>query len=345
MDGSGSTGVATRQNAVSKNCSREEPPYAYFNGWHRPKPLSRQSELTVELEYHEEVLLMGNQGLDACQGLHLGRRLIVHQFAPSPVRKTHLSHLQGGLHMHAIPENVVTFAEKIQTCRTPDDALNALHEALPESFHLNVWGAMRFPLRWNNIDALILNETVFFHKSAPPGYWETYVGNMRKHMSMPYAVLYALIAPVTDCDLMRALEPIGVDRWPIDLARKFGVRDALHCPVGGKWGVHFWSKEVLKISEADRILVHALASYTAMRLEHVVPRRDGDWAGADHPLTPRERAVLRRLAVGDTIDETAAHLGLSRETVRTHLKKAQGRLGSRNRTHTVVQAVLLNLVP
>jgi DNA-binding CsgD family transcriptional regulator len=247
--------------------------------------------------------------------------------------------------MSTVPFNFMEFATQIGDCSTPAQILNALDEALPEDLRLSVWGAMRFPLRWNNLDALVLNETVFLHESAPAGHWEAYLGSMRQHMSMPYAVLYALISPVTDSDLMRALEPIGIDRWPIDLARSYGVRDALHCPIGGKWGIHFWSKTVLSLTEGERILLYALASYTASRLEKVVPHTDKDWAGADHPLTPRERAVLRRLAVGDTLEQAAAHLGLSRETVRTHLKKAQARLGCRNRTHAVVQAVLLNLVP
>ena len=51
------------------------------------------------------------------------------------------------------------------------------------------------------------------------------------------------------------------------------------------------------------------------------------------PVTPRERAVLRLVSVGRRTDKIAQVLGLGEETVRSHLKKVQGKLGVRNRTH------------
>ena len=32
-------------------------------------------------------------------------------------------------------------------------------------------------------------------------------------------------------ETVRMLEPIGIDRWPIDLSHKYGMRDALTCSV------------------------------------------------------------------------------------------------------------------
>ena len=62
-------------------------------------------------------------------------------------------------------------------------------------------------------------------------------------------------------------------------------------------------------------------------------------------VTPRELAVLRLLSVGHQIAETAQLLGLGMETARTHLKKAQAKLGVRNRTHAVAQAMRLHMIP
>ena len=73
--------------------------------------------------------------------------------------------------MSTVPFDFIEFATQIGDCSTPAQILNALDEALPEDLRLNVWGAMRFPLRWNNLDALVLNETVFLHESAPAGHW------------------------------------------------------------------------------------------------------------------------------------------------------------------------------
>jgi hypothetical protein len=36
-----------------------------------------------------------------------------------------------------------------------------------------------------------------------------------------------------------------LDRWPIELAQKHGMRDGYVCPVGGRWAVGYWSPGVL----------------------------------------------------------------------------------------------------
>ena len=62
------------------------------------------------------------------------------------------------------------------------------------------------------------------------------------------------------------------------------------------------------------------------------------------PLTPREREVLGLLAEGMTSAEAAAHLGLSTETVETHVRRALRKLGARSRTHAVALAIRLDLL-
>jgi DNA-binding CsgD family transcriptional regulator len=71
------------------------------------------------------------------------------------------------------------------------------------------------------------------------------------------------------------------------------------------------------------------------------PKRVGKGAS----LTPRELAVLRLLSVGKHVREAAEHLHLGEETVRSHLKKAQAKLGVHDRTHVVAQAIRLHLIP
>jgi PAS domain S-box-containing protein len=62
------------------------------------------------------------------------------------------------------------------------------------------------------------------------------------------------------------------------------------------------------------------------------------------PLTPREREVLALLAEGMTSSEAATHLGLSTETVETHVRRALRKLGARSRTHAVALALRLDLL-
>ena len=62
-------------------------------------------------------------------------------------------------------------------------------------------------------------------------------------------------------------------------------------------------------------------------------------------IAKSELAVLQSLSLGRRVRETAAHLALGAETVRSHLKKAQARLGVSERTHAVVQAMRQHLIP
>lgn len=57
-------------------------------------------------------------------------------------------------------------------------------------------------------------------------------------------------------------------------------------------------------------------------------------------LSARERAVLGRLAAGETNAQIARELGLSLETVKTHLKRIYRALGAHDRGHAVALAVL-----
>ena len=61
-------------------------------------------------------------------------------------------------------------------------------------------------------------------------------------------------------------------------------------------------------------------------------------------LTPREREVLRLLADGRSNDAVATELGISTETVRTHVRKAMAKLDADTRTHAVATALRQSLI-
>jgi two-component system response regulator DesR len=61
-------------------------------------------------------------------------------------------------------------------------------------------------------------------------------------------------------------------------------------------------------------------------------------------LTDREREILGLLADGHSNEEVAGRLFLSPETVRAHVVKASRKLGAKNRTHAVVEALRLSLI-
>ena len=56
-------------------------------------------------------------------------------------------------------------------------------------------------------------------------------------------------------------------------------------------------------------------------------------------LSPRERQVLELLAQGLNAAAAADELGLSRETIRTHVRNAMRKLDATTRVHAVALAV------
>jgi LuxR family quorum sensing-dependent transcriptional regulator len=118
------------------------------------------------------------------------------------------------------------------------------------------------------------------------------------------------------------------------------MRDGYLCPVGGRWVVAFWSPRPLDhgFTQQVRGLLYMAASAAAVRLEQLIGY-EGRRIDSRASLTPREQSVLRHASLGETLQETAKALGLGEETVRSHFKKAQAKLGTRNRTHTVAEAM------
>ena len=62
-------------------------------------------------------------------------------------------------------------------------------------------------------------------------------------------------------------------------------------------------------------------------------------------LTGREQDMLAGLLAGKSNKEIACKHGLSEVTVKHHLKSLRGKLGAKNRTHTVCRAIELGIVP
>ena len=83
------------------------------------------------------------------------------------------------------------------------------------------------------------------------------------------------------------------------------------------------------------------ALYVDPVLVAAVTRRDN---GSARSLTPREREVLRMLAVGGSYAEIGAQLFLAADTVRAHAAHAMDKLGARTRTHAVALALRDGLI-
>jgi len=240
---------------------------------------------------------------------------------------------------------LVAFTDEVVRAGTPSAVLDAL-QAFAMCVPLKVMGAARLPLGVGDWRSLNLNRDIFLHSSVPKGWWGEYANMARREFDPGIMMARQSIMAFTWTETRRMLDPIGVDQWPYEVALKYGIRDALTCPVGRRWVVAYWASAPLgaELTPALRTLLQAAAGFSALRLEQIVtytPEPEDQRVR----LTPRELAVLRLVSLGHTTEEVAKLLKLGEETVRTHLKKAQEKLSARNRTHAAAEAIRKQMIP
>ena len=242
--------------------------------------------------------------------------------------------------------HLTEFTDHVGERDTPAGVLDALNDLASKCGHLSVLGAARFPLKASDWRSTRLEKDVFLHSSAPEGWWDEYAAMAKHEPDLGMMMAKSSLMSCTWTETMKMLDPVGIDRWPHDLALQYGMRDGLTCSVGRRWLVVYWSPKVLSedvLTPPKRIILFAAASFAALRLEQLTslePR----WPERAR-ITPRELAVLRLVSMGKRTDEVAKLLGLGDETVRSHLKKVQSKLGVRNRTQAAVEAVRQQLIP
>src|SRR5262245_5596498 len=238
------------------------------------------------------------------------------------------------------------FTNRVTEAKTPGEILDGLNDFASKLLPVKVLGVGRMPQRTADWRSIQLGVDVFLHSSAPVEWWNEYAAKAAQGYDPGILMAKTSLVAYTWTETMRTLEPIGIDRWPYELARKYGIRDALTCCVGQRWLVAYWSRQVLcnLLTHPLRMLLIAAAGFAASRLEQVIgndPRRFGNRPR----VTPRELAVLRLVSLGMASNDIAKRLGIGEETVRSHLKKAQVKLGVRNRAHAAAEAIRQQLIP
>jgi DNA-binding CsgD family transcriptional regulator len=241
---------------------------------------------------------------------------------------------------------LVDYAGQVAELRSPEEVLNELHAVTTRSLPLPVLGAVCLPIKSGDWESVQLGKSAFLHDNIPEGWWEEYEALARGKFRPALFLAGSSMASHTWTEIRRLMQPIGVDKWSYELALKYGMRDGLTCPVGGRWVVVFWSRKELSnvLTQPIRILLFAAASFAALRLEQLVDLNFNRF-GLRCRLTPRELAVLRAASMGAQSSEVAKELDIGAETVRSHLKKAQTKLGVRNRTQAVAEALRQKLIP
>ena len=96
-----------------------------------------------------------------------------------------------------------------------------------------------------------------------------------------------------------------------------------------------WAASVESVSGGQRVLLVALSvSRWGSRF-----RRNVTCEEPPRSLTGREREVVHLVSLGSAGPEIAEELGISHETVRTHVRNAMDKLGARSRAHLVARAL------
>ena len=249
-------------------------------------------------------------------------------------------------HCPDLQGELVDYASRIGEMGTPNDVLDALHAVVTKSLPLRVLAAVRLPVRAADWSSLQLGRSVFLHREVPEGWWEEHEALAERKFRPLLFLARSSLASYTWTEVMHLLEPIGVDRWCYGLAHKYGMRDGFSCPVGGRWLVAFWSRRMLSnvLTQRSRIMIFGAANFAALRLEQLAGL-GASRIGSRARLTPRELAVLRLVSTGGQTHDIAQALGLGEETIRSHLKNAETKLGVRNRTHAACEALRQDLIP
>ncbi len=242
--------------------------------------------------------------------------------------------------------DLLYYARNVSDCETPEEVLDDLDRISSKRLDLNVHMAARFPQRVLDWHSLIIGKTVFLQGQASKLWWQEWISHVPQNYPVGYALARMSMAPYAWTEASKGVQPFALDRLGYELALKYGAEDGFTCPVGGRWVLSFWSKhQVLhSLTQPARILLCAAASFAVMRLEQLVDLEPVH-GRPRISLTQKEVTVLRLLAMGIPFKEAAQCLGLAQETIRTHLKKVQIKLGVRNRIHAVAEAMRQHLIP
>ena len=127
------------------------------------------------------------------------------------------------------------FTDHVARARTPNEILDALDDFAAHLLPVNVLGAGRMPRRTSDWPSIELGRDVFLHSSAPIAWWNEYAAKAAQGYDPGIMMAKTSLVAYTWTETMQMLGPIGTERWPYELALKYGIRDALTCCVGQRW--------------------------------------------------------------------------------------------------------------
>lgn len=130
-------------------------------------------------------------------------------------------------------------------------------------------------------------------------------------------------------------------------AREYGLVSGFAVPIhleGATQAIVSLAGNTGPVDTHTRRMLHLLSFYTHAHLRRLKLEVGPAGRAPRRAITPREAEVLKWAATGRTAEEIAAVTGLTARTVHQHCINAQSKLGTRNRTQTVVEAIRNKLI-
>ena len=113
--------------------------------------------------------------------------------------------------------DLLKFTEAVHHLDTPEAVMDALDGITWADCRVHVLGAALLPLNFGTSDSLVEGKTVFLHKSVPKGWWEDRTQLATRSPAPSDVAARLALAPFTLSELMKSFEPIGIDRWAVEL--------------------------------------------------------------------------------------------------------------------------------
>jgi len=226
--------------------------------------------------------------------------------------------------------------ERINAAQTPDELIAELSK-IAEQFGFEATAIAAFPH-----PDIPFDQRVLAHR-WPNGWFDHYMANN-----------YVEDDPVSRHSTT-SLRPFEWSEAPYDKkskaakvmneAAEFGFATGFCVPTVTPFGpinVTFGGRRS-ELSREDRGMLHLVAIYAQHRATELIA---GKLKGVAEVLrlSPREKEVLQRCAEGKTSDAIAEALGISTQTVLSHVSGACRKLGTRSRTAAVAKAMHAGLI-
>ncbi len=205
------------------------------------------------------------------------------------------------------------------------------------------WYGLTFVTSWSMPDVEgDVTETIELN-TRPPSYTEHYRDAGYIYKDPIVSAMRRSMVAQSWSDVRESMDMNKSERFIIEEARDFGATDGLTIPVvsaSGCVGVFSPCGRDPNLSPRARAALDIVGVYAHQALRRFNIRQIRQ-VKPHQPLTPREREVMRWVAIGKTNDEIGSILNIERATVKTLLSRAQEKLNASRRSYAVVQALRL----